>query len=151
MPAHLGGVEVKRRRRVLAEALAPQQISDRRSAVAIVVAWGLFALGVAHIAFGFIKYRTPLLEAVSAGFVGQFQVPEIRRTAFWFVMLGPLLMLAGHAAVHAVSVGDLALLRLIGFYAMATSLIGVVAFPKSPFWAALFLSPFLLAAGHGSL
>ncbi|RQP23127.1 DUF6463 family protein [Piscinibacter terrae] len=119
--------------------------------MAIVVAWCLFALGVAHIAFGVIKYRTPLLEAVSAGFIGQFQVPEIRRTAFWFVLLGPLLMFAGHAAVHAVSVGDLALLRLIGFYATATSLVGVVAFPKSPFWAALLVAPLLLVAGYGVL
>jgi hypothetical protein len=113
------------------------------------VAWGLFVLGVAHIVFGLVKFRVPLAEAVSAGFVGKFQVPEIRRTAFWFIVCGPFVMLAGHVAIHAVSVGDLALLRLIGLYAMVTSLIGVIAFPKSPFWGALLLSPLLLAAGHG--
>jgi hypothetical protein len=113
------------------------------------VAWGLFALGVAHIVFGLVKFRGPLADALSAGFVGQFQVPEVRRTAFWFMVCGPFLMLAGHAAIHAVSVGDLALLKLIGLYATLTSLIGVAAFPKSPFWGALLLSPLLLAAGHG--
>jgi len=113
------------------------------------VAWGFFVLGVAHIVFGLVKFRVPLAEAVSAGFVGKFQVPEIRRTAFWFIVCGPFVMLAGHVAIHAVSVGDLALLRLIGLYAMVTSLIGVIAFPKSPFWGALLLSPLLLAAGHG--
>jgi hypothetical protein len=115
------------------------------------VAWALFALGIAHIAFGLVKFKAPLAEAASAGFVGQFMAPELRRTAFWFVILGPLVMLAGHAAVHAVEVGDLALLRIVGIYGFFTSVVGVVAVPKSPFWAVLVVSGLLLAAGCGFL
>lgn len=113
------------------------------------VAWFMFALGIGHIVFGLVKFKTPLVEAVSAGFVGQFKAPEVRRTTFWFLIFGPLLMLAGHVAIHAVGVGDLALLKIVGFYAFITALIGVAAFPKSPFWGALFASPVFVAAGYG--
>ncbi len=116
-----------------------------------VVAWALFALGIAHIAFGLVRYKVPLAEATSAGFVGQFKAPEIRRTAFWFLIVGPLTVLAGHTAVHAVAVGDLALLRVVGTYALITAVIGVAAFPKSPFLALLIISPLLIAAGYGVL
>ncbi len=116
-----------------------------------VVAWAMFALGITHIVFGIFRFKVPLAEAVSAGFVGQFKVPELRRTAFWFLMCGPLLMLAGHIAVHAVAVGDLALLRVVGTYALITAVIGVTAFPKSPFLALLVISPLLIAAGYGLL
>ena len=100
-------------------------------------AWALVALGVAHIAFGIVKFKSPLREAISSGFVGKFSTPEIRRTAFWFVLFGIPLTLAGHVAVLAVGNADLALLRIIGAYVFAASLIGVAAFPKSPFPASL--------------
>lgn len=116
-----------------------------------IVAWVLFALGITHIVFGIVRFKVPFAEAVSAGFVGQFKVPEIRRTAFWFLMCGPLLVLAGHTAVHAVAVGDLALLKVIGTYTLVSSVVGVTAFPKSPFWASLLVSPLLIAAGYGLL
>ena len=116
-----------------------------------IVAWALFALGIAHIAFGLVRFKTPLAEAASAGFVGQFKTPEIRRTAFWFLIAGPLTVLAGHTAIHAVAVGDLALLRVIGTYALITAVIGAAAFPKSPFLALLVISPLLIAAGYGVL
>ncbi|MCE9573543.1 MAG: DUF6463 family protein [Deltaproteobacteria bacterium] len=119
--------------------------------MSIVVAWLLFGLGVAHVAFGLVKFKAPLAAAASAGFVGQFQVPEVRRTAFWFTLFGLPLMLAGHIAVHAVGVRDHALLKVIGGYVLLTSLIGVLAIPRSPFWAPLVLGPLLLAAGYGWL
>jgi uncharacterized protein DUF6463 len=119
--------------------------------VANVVAWVLFALGVGHIAYGLVKFNVPLSEAFAAGFVGQFMAPEVRRTAFWFLVVGPLLMLAGHAAVHAVATADLALLKLIGFYVLAISILGVSAFPLTPFLATLIVSPLLIAAGYGLL
>jgi hypothetical protein len=119
--------------------------------MSIAVAWILFALGVAHIAYGLVKFKVPLAEVASAGFVGQFKASEIKRTAFWFLIFGPLLMLAGHTAIHAVAVGDLVLLRIIGLYAFVVSVIGIAAFPKSPFLASLLVSPLLIAAGYGWL
>jgi hypothetical protein len=115
------------------------------------LAWLLFALGVGHLIYGSIKFKTPLIEAASAGWVGQFSSPEIRRTAFWFLIFGPLLMLAGHTAVHAVAVGDAALFKMVGAYALVTSVVGVAALPKSPFWAALLISSLMLACSYGLL
>ena len=119
--------------------------------MAVIIAWSLFALALAHIAFGLSRFRQPLAQAVSAGFIGQFAATPERRTAFWFLIFALPMMLAGQVAAHAAHNGDLALLRLIGWYVLAIALIGVAAFPKSPFWGALLLAPWLLAAGHGVL
>ena len=116
-----------------------------------IVAWALFALGIAHIAFGIVKFKAPLVDAVSAGFIDQFNAPEVRRTAFWFTIFGALVTLAGHTAVHAVATGDLALLRIVGMYTLAMSVVGVAALPKSPFWASLLISLLVLASGYGLL
>ncbi len=115
----------------------------------VVVAWCLFALGVAHLLFGLVRYRQPLAQAVGAGFIGQFAATEARRTAFWFLIFALPVMLAGQLALRAAGNGDLATLRLIGGYLLAIALIGVAAFPKSPFWGALLLAPLLLVVGHG--
>jgi len=112
-------------------------------------AWLLFALGIGHVGYAFVKFRAPLLAGLSAGVVGQFGAPEIRRTAFWFTMFGPLLMLAGQVAVHAAASADLGLYRLVGFYLLAISAIGVLVIPKSPFLVGLLISCFILAAGYG--
>jgi hypothetical protein len=116
-----------------------------------IVAWTLLVLGVAHVPFGIIKFRASFAEAVSAGFVNQFKMHEARRTALWFTILGPLLMLAGHTAIHAVDVGDLELLKIVGIYVFVTSIICVIAVPKSGFWATLLVSALLIAAGYGLL
>lgn len=114
-----------------------------------IVAWTLFTLGVLHIPFGIIKFKTAFAAAVGGGFVDQFRAHEDRRAALWFTMLGPLFMLAGQAAVHAVAVGDLALLKMVGIYVLLISTICVVAVPKSGFWATLLISPLIIAAGYG--
>jgi hypothetical protein len=118
--------------------------------MAKVTAWTLFALGLAHIAVGLLRFRQPLLGALQDGFVGQFSMPE-RRAAFWFLLAGPLLMLMGQMAVQAVDKGQLGQLRLIGFYLLPTSVIGVAAFPASPLWMLLLLSGLLIAVSYGWL
>lgn len=122
-----------------------------RTTLSKTLAWAVFALGVLHIAFGLVRFKLPLTDAVLAGFTGQFSSPEVRRTGFWFLLCGPLLMLAGHAAVHAVSTGDLRLLRLIGGYLLVVGAVGVAAFPASPLWGPLLLGPLLIAVGSGRL
>lgn len=112
------------------------------------LAWLLFALGIAHIGYAFARFGAPLLDGLSAGVIGQFGAPEIRRTAFWFTMFGPLLMLAGQVAVHAVSMDDLRLYRLVGLYLLAISAIGVLVIPLSPFLVAVAISALIVAAGY---
>ena len=119
--------------------------------MANLASWLLFALGMGHIVFALVRYRTPVADAVTAGFIGQFSVPEVRRTAFWFLIFGPMVMLVGQVGIHAVAQGDLALLRLLGSYTFAMAVLGTAAFPKSPFWATLVLTPVLIAVGYGWL
>jgi uncharacterized membrane protein HdeD (DUF308 family) len=114
-----------------------------------VIAWAVFFLGLIHIVFGAIRFKAPLADAWAAGFIGQFTTPEIRYTAFWFLMCGPLFMVVGHIAILAVGAGNLKLLKVIGAYMFASSIIGVFAFPVSPLWAPLVLSMLLLASGYG--
>lgn len=108
-------------------------------------AWAIVALGLAHLVFGLVRFRAPLAEAVDAGFIGQFRQSEARRAAFWFLMCAPLLVLAGHLALRAIAAGDAGVLRVIGFYALGSSLVGVAAFPASPLWSLLLLSLVLIA------
>ena len=117
--------------------------------MAIAASWFMFFLGIAHIVFGLVKFAGPVADAVSAGLIGQFSEPEVRRTAFWFLVFGPLLMLAGQVGIHAVAKGDLALLKILGIYAFAIAVLGVAAFPQSPFWAPLLVAPVLIAVGYG--
>jgi hypothetical protein len=117
--------------------------------VSTVLPWALFVLGIGHIVYGLVKFRIPLARAVASGFVGKFSVPEDRRSAFWFLMFGPLLVLAGHVAIHAASVGDIHLIRVIGAYLLGVCVIGVLALPKSPFLLGLAISLLLLALGYG--
>jgi uncharacterized membrane protein HdeD (DUF308 family) len=115
------------------------------------IAWAVLILGAVHIVFGILRFQEPLAGAVADGFIGQFREPEIRRTAFWFLMAGPLLMLVGHLALQAVAAGNRAQLRTIGIYALLISVVGVLAFPVSPLWAPLVLSLLMLAAGYGKI
>jgi uncharacterized membrane protein HdeD (DUF308 family) len=112
------------------------------------IAWTVFIFGITHLVFGIIKFKMPLSEAVSAGFIGQLKEPEARRTAFWFLICGALLMLIGHIAVRAVAAGDHSLFKVIGAYALILSVISVATFPGSPLWALLLLSLLLIAAGY---
>lgn len=115
-----------------------------------VASWALVCLGVAHLVFGVLKYRCALRDALAAGFVGGFAEPESRRTAFWFVIFGLPLLLAGHLAVRAAGRGDVEVLGIIGGYVSATSLVGSAAFPRSPFPAALTVAVMLIVSGTTS-
>lgn len=108
------------------------------------VAWTVLLLGLAHVVFGLIRFRIPLAEAWADGFTGQFFQPEIRRTAFWFLACGPLLMLVGHLSVRAVIHGDLGLLSIVGGYLLTAGILGVACFPASPLWALVVLGPLLI-------
>ena len=112
------------------------------------IAWTTLVLGVVHIVFGIIKFKVPLAEAVSAGFIDQFIGDAARREAFWFLSCGPFLMLMGHIAIRAVSAGDRAVLKVMGLYVLGASLVSVAAFPTSPLWSLLVLSLLLFAAGN---
>lgn len=117
----------------------------------IAAAWTMFALGVGHIVVGLVFFKRQFADAAGEGWIGRFQGVDSRRLAFWFTVFGPLVMMGGQIAVHAVQQGDLALLKLIGCYLAGVALMGVTALPKSPFWVALLLAPVFIAGGCGWL
>ena len=115
----------------------------------LIAAWILIVLGVGHTAVGGVLFKKPLADAVRAGFVGQFEHYPDRRAAFWFMIFGPLLIMGGHLAIHAVKTADTGLLKIIGFYLLAVALVGSLAQPTSPFWVALIAAAVFVAAGYG--
>lgn len=115
------------------------------------LSWIIFALGIGHILYGLLSFRVPLAAALSDGLFDQFKAQPGRVAAFWFLAFGPLLMLAGQLCLHAVAGGDLATVRLIAGYLLGITTLGFIAFPKSPFLAALPISALLLAQGYGLL
>jgi Family of unknown function (DUF6463) len=119
------------------------------SVMAVVAGWILVALGVGHTVVGLVSFKKPLAEAIRAGFVGQFVGYPDRRTAFWFMLFGPLLVMGGHMAIHAANATNRELLKIIGSYLLAISAVGCLAQPASPFWAGLVSALILIGAGYG--
>src|SRR5262245_66613863 len=115
----------------------------------IIAAWILIVLGVGHTAVGGVLFKKPLADAVRAGFVGQFEHYPDRRAAFWFMIFGPLLVMGGHLAIHAVKTADPGLLKIIGFYLLAVALVGSLAQPTSPFWVGLIAAAVFVGSGYG--
>jgi hypothetical protein len=124
-------------------------VFQRSASMVTVAAWIILSLGIIHCLLGLAWFKKPIGEAINEGFFGKFQGIEPRRLAFWFTIFGPLLIMSGHIALYAASESNLSLLRLIGFYLVLVSLLGVMALPKSPFWATLILAPVLIAGGFG--
>jgi hypothetical protein len=127
--------------------LAPDYVQGNQQMI-IAAAWGIFLLGIVHCVIGFARFRKPISEAVFEGLFGKFQGLDHRRLAFWFLIFGPLLIMGGHVAIVAVEQANYGLLKILGGYLLATSMLGVIALPKSPFWATLILAPALIAGGY---
>jgi hypothetical protein len=114
----------------------------------IIAAWILILLGLGHTAVGGVLFKKSLADAVRAGFVGQFDHYPDQHAAFWFMIFGPLLIMGGHLAIHAVKTADMGLLKIIGFYLLAVAAVGSLAMPQSPFWVGLIVSLVFIGAGY---
>lgn len=102
------------------------------------IAWTaqyLIVLGIVHVAFGLVKYRAALGEALREGWLGRLGHSDTRRAAFWFISAGPLIALIGLFLHRAALTHDQVLLVPTGAVLAALALAGISAFPKSPLWA----------------
>ena len=113
--------------------------------------WSLVVLGVLHVVMGFVRFRHSFAAVLREGVIDKFKENDARRVAFWFTILGPLLIAVGHIGVRAANASDFEVIKIIGIYLFVTSVLGVISFPKSPLWAPLILSLVLLAGGYGWL
>lgn len=111
------------------------------------ISWFLVVFAILHLLVGVIRFRPAFVEAVKSGFVGQFSTLELRKTAFWFMISGLLVMLIGHLGIQAASQGDLRFFKTTGIYLFVVSMLGISAVPKSPFWGLLLASLGCLACG----
>lgn len=117
----------------------------------LIASWILFFLGIAHIIFGIVIYKSQFQDAIAEGLIGKFSGKYDRELAFWFTIMGLPIALIGFVAVHLTSTGDFGIIKMIGFSLLGTGITGVLAFPKSPLWLILLLSPIFILSGHGLL
>lgn len=115
----------------------------------LILAWLTFVLGIGHTLTGLILYKKPLLSAFSDGYWNSFKADKSRTLAFWFVLFGPMLSFVGYLCVYAVNAGDSGLLQRLAVFLLCLGLSGGLAFPKSPFWAAVVFSTLMLMKTHG--
>jgi len=112
-----------------------------------IAAWLILALGVGHTTVALMMFGKPLLAAVSEGYWNRFKADKARTHGFWFLLFGPMLIFLGYLCVVAVQTDNHQLMRLLGGFIFVLGLAGALAFPKSPFWAAVVLAPLILMAG----
>ena len=120
-----------------------------RFEMTLIASWIFFFLGIAHIIFDIIRYKSQFQDAIAEGLIGKFSGENDRGLAFWFTIMGIPIALIGFVAVHSVSAGDFGIIKIIGFSFLGTGIAGVLAFPKSPLWLILLLSPIFILGGYG--
>lgn len=104
------------------------------------VGTSLLAIGVVHTLFGLFRFRAPLLEILEAGLIGGATTPT-QAYAFWFVIGGPMMIVAG-LSIREQEAADFAPSRRLGFLLLGIALLGAAVFPVSGFW--LLLAPAIL-------
>ena len=117
----------------------------------------MYAMAGAHTAWGLAAHRghiagivTDLPNSVGDGLFEKAHSADRRASAFWFLFVGPMLMLLGRLYGSAEAAGDRAAMRTAGRAITAVSAGGWVAIPRSGFPAGLALGVGLLRrAGAG--
>jgi len=115
----------------------------------------LTAIGIGHMLVGLILFRAPVaailrdgvFDAVAPHVVRDGVTPYCDRlAAFWFLLMGPLLLMIARIAGHAAARRDGEMLAIVGWNLLAIGAVGVVAMPTSGFWSLLALGPLLVSA-----
>lgn len=111
----------------------------------------MYAIAGAHSAWGVAAHRrhiagivTDLPNSVGDGLFEKAHSSDERASAFWFLFVGPMLMLLGRLYDSAEASGDQAAMRAAGRAIIAVSAGGWVAIPRSGFPAGLALGLWLL-------
>ena len=105
----------------------------------------LIAIGVLHVVYALVRYHGPLIEIVGNGLIGGAETPD-QFGAFWFLIAGPLMLLAGVAARSQEAAGLQPGARFGGVL-LGSAVLGAAVFPVSGFW--LLLVPGILALRSG--
>ena len=118
--------------------------------------YALMLLGCGHAVWGLVAYHEPLRELVRAGVVrsvgdGIFDADHDRgprATAFWFLLIAPLLVINGYLAEAALRAGDARAAGVGGRTTLGLGVVGTAVMPRSGFPAALPVGYWLLRRGR---
>ena len=109
----------------------------------------LMATGVGHTVVGLLLFREPLALILRDGVLNSIHYPQFDRSAaFWFLLFSPVLFALGQLTDHAVRRGDVATLRIIGWYLLAIGVVGAIIMPLSGFWLVIAIAPLVLRAAR---
>ncbi len=105
----------------------------------------VMTLGAGHTAWGLVAHRRALSAIVSDGVFGTVgdglfvhdHARDDRAAAFWFVLIGPLLMTTGRLVHDAESRGDEASVRRASRAGLAVAVLGACVVPRSGFPAGI--------------
>jgi uncharacterized membrane protein len=100
------------------------------------------ALGVLHVALGFVKFEEPWRAMAAVGFYNIIDGDPQRRAAVWFTLFGVLVLVLGLAVRALERLGATRELRTVGIALLVLTFAGVLLMPTSGFWA---LYPAVLA------
>jgi hypothetical protein len=96
---------------------------------------------VIHVLVGIWLYAEPLKNIAQSGFFNAVDPFCDRNTAFWFLMVVPLLFAIGQLCCWA-QIQGITLPIFLGWCLLVTSLVGIVLIPISGFW--LLIPPSVL-------
>lgn len=111
-----------------------------------VAGYSLVVLGISHTVVAFVLYRQELARWFGQGLLSGAQLQGDRLPALWFLIFSATLFLLGQLVFYAAKAGDQKLLHLVAWYTLGIGALGIVALPKSPFWAAIVIAGLLFAA-----
>jgi hypothetical protein len=98
--------------------------------------------GIIHTAFALWTFRDNFWNILKNGVVNQGgQGPE-----FWFLLLGPLLMLFGPLLQHYLRETGLPAPRWFGWWLLVLSVVGCALYPASGFWLFVPQAVIIIAA-----
>ena len=113
-----------------------------------IIGYIVLAGGIGHVITGLVIFRPQLTAILNDGVINAVLPHFDRRAALWFILFGIMAAMAGHLLVHAASVGDPTIVKIIGWYLLGVSSVGTLTQTRSPSWLLVFLSLILLGLSY---
>jgi hypothetical protein len=96
----------------------------------------LIVVGALHVLYGLVVHAASWQDIASAGFFDAVAGHVERGRAVWFLLVGPVLLLAG-LAIDALEAAQVRVPALAGVAMLAMTAFCLVLMPRSGFWLAI--------------
>lgn len=94
----------------------------------------LMVVAILHTVFGGVTFFQPLQKIFSEGIFNTVLGHQDRKVAFWFLMLGFILLILGYIIDYLESHALRHTFKLTGFGILVISTVGIILIPTSGFW-----------------